>query len=180
MIWESSFWKSDIIKLAKQLEKRRKQKKWFDTSFANAEKEIMVSAFMIRKLFDSHKIKENIEKKEIDIIYYKSSENKINILKRLSPEKYFKLEEQYEKKISIRKICDQIIHSYIFTLLRNEEKKLQAFWVSSDYIKFNELFEINIDDYIEILFFIGNYWPTSAHYVFNTTKSDYIVKYDKK
>lgn len=180
MIWESYYWKTDLLKLAKQLEKRKKQTRWEDASFANAEKEIMLSAFMTRKLFDSEKIDGRIDEKEIEATIYKSNGKKINKMKNIFPDRYFELEDPIKSKIKVRDICNQIIHSYIFTLLITKENKLQSFWVASDYDKFKHLTEMSIENYIGILRQVGNYWSTSEHYIFDTKKGDYIVYHDRE
>jgi hypothetical protein len=178
MIWESYYWKKDILNYSKRLKKRKEQRKWFDESFANTEKDIMLSAFMIRKLFDSDKIDKRIENKEIQVVIFKSNGKKINKLKTIFQERYFELEKPNQSKLKLREICNQIIHSYIFSLITNEEQKLKSFWVASDYNKFKHLIEISIDNYVNILNLIGSYWPINEHYLFDNKKGDFIVYHD--
>jgi hypothetical protein len=175
MIWESSYWKSDLIKIGKKLEKRKAQKKWPDSSSANTEKDIMISAFMIRKLFDSNKIDQRMNNKEIEAVTYKSNGKQINWMKNLFPERYFDLENPKNEKVKLKDICNQIVHSYIFMLLMNENNNLFSFWYVSDYNKFKYLIELKLDDYINVLNEIGNYWPTSEHYFFDPQKKDFVV-----
>lgn len=178
MIWESYYWKEDLLRISQKLKKRKNQKKWFDSSFANAEKDIMISSFMIRKLFDSNKIDKQIESKEIEVIYYESNGKEINWLKSSYPERFFKIETPISKKILIRDICNQIIHSYIFTLILNETNQLNSFWFVSDFNKFKYLIEIKLTEYIELVDFIGSYWPTSEHYIFDSKTKDYKIYHD--
>lgn len=67
MIWESSFWKNDLIRFSKKIKLREKQTKWLDASNANAEKDIMISAFISRKLCESRKISQKLENKDLKI-----------------------------------------------------------------------------------------------------------------
>jgi len=180
MIWESYYWKKDLLSYAKKLEKRKEQNKWFDSSYANMEKEIMISSFMIRKLFDSDKIDKRLDEQKIEVISYKSNGKKINKMKNIFPDRYFELEKPTKVKIKVRDICNQIIHSYIFNPLMNENNNLQAIWFASDYTKFKQLIELKIENYIDILNQIGNYWSTSEHYIFDDKKGDYEVYHDLK
>ena len=52
MMWESQPWKDDLLKTAKRLEARTKQKRWPPRSEANIEKEIFYAFYAIRKLID--------------------------------------------------------------------------------------------------------------------------------
>jgi len=176
MIWESYYWKSDLIKTAKKLKNRLNQKKWFDSSFANAEKEIMISAFMIRKLFDSNKIEKEIETRVVDAIYYKSNGKEMYWTSNLFPGDYYDLENPIETKISLRNICNQIIHSYVFALIMTESNQLKSFWFVSDFNKAKQLVEVNINVYIKILDYIGNYWPINEYYHYNSESTDFEVK----
>lgn len=174
MIWESKYWKSDLIHYAKKLESRIQQKKWFDVSNANAEKEIMISAFIVRKLFESRKIAKNLENKKIPIVKYKNNDKKIHYLQRLNPDRYFDLEYPIVDEIKCRDLINNIIHSYIFLLLF-EDKEFKYFWVSSDYNKFEYVIQIEVKDYIKVIQEVGEFWPTSEMYKFNLKKNDYDV-----
>lgn len=180
MIWESYYWKKDLLKYSAHLEARKKQLKWVDASYANAEKDIMLSAFIIRKLFDSDKIDKRIENKEISLVIYKSNGNKVNKMKNIFPERYFDIEKPTKSKLKVREIYNQIIHSYIFSLLFDEENLLKSFWVASDYNKFKYLVEIGIDNYIDILNEIGNYWSNNEHWVYDPQKEDYNIYHDRE
>lgn len=138
----------------------------------------MLSAFMIRKLFDSDKVDKRINKKNVDVIIYKSNSNKINKLKNIFPERYFDIETPTQSKINIKDICNQIIHSYIFILIKNEKNELQSFCFASDYDKFKHLIEISIDNYISIVNEVGNYYSSSESYIYDNKKQDYIVYHD--
>ena len=177
MIWESSYWKKDLLKIAKKLEKRQNQKKWLDSSFANTEKDIMISAFMIRKLFESKKIDNIMEKENIKITSYPSNGCKINLLRRHSPEDFFKINTPITNQKSIKEICNQIIHSYVFTLILNDSNQLVSFWFMSDYNKSEQMIEITIFDYIKILKKIGTYWPSNETYTYNTKTNDFTVSH---
>lgn len=179
MIWQSEYWKNDVRKIADKLENRIYQKKWFDSSNANAEKEIMVSAFMVRKLFESQKIDKVIEKKAISIIKYPSNGKSINLLRRLSPERFFDLEKQLLSTITVKDLYNNIIHSYIF-LLYIVDGEFKYFWVASDYNKFKYMFQVEVKKYINILREIGNYRSDAEIYSYDDKVKDYIIIRDKK
>ena len=175
MIWESLYWKTDLLKVAKRLEKRKHQKKWYDASFANAEKDIMISAFMVRKLFDSHKIDKRIDESTLPVTVYNSNGKKIHRLKVHYPERCFDIENPVKSTLKVRDLCNQIIHSYVSILIMNEQNSLQAYWFVSDYDKFKRLIQIQIDEYLDIIEIVGNYWPVSEYYEFDEKKRDYVI-----
>jgi len=50
---ESRYWKDDLLKLAKELKPEKHPKRWPEKRQVNFEKEIIISFFKIRKLFET-------------------------------------------------------------------------------------------------------------------------------
>lgn len=73
MIWESVYWKKDLIRFSNKIKLREKQTKWPDISNANAEKDIMISEFIASKLFESRKISQRLVNKNVKVIKFNSN-----------------------------------------------------------------------------------------------------------
>jgi hypothetical protein len=56
MIYESHYWKDELQAIAKKLRRRRAQRRWSESSFANLEKEVMVGFYSVRKLYEASKL----------------------------------------------------------------------------------------------------------------------------
>jgi hypothetical protein len=50
MIHESHYWKDDLLKSAASLDRRLTQQRWYDGTFADVEKKVMLGFYAIRKL----------------------------------------------------------------------------------------------------------------------------------
>ena len=53
---ESCCWKEDLLNHSKRLKPVRKPARWSEEFVADFEKEIIVSFFCVRKLFEAHKL----------------------------------------------------------------------------------------------------------------------------
>jgi len=53
--------------------------------------------------------------------------------------------------ISLRTLCNQIIHSFVFTFCFSQSDQMEGFVVSSDYEKEKKLFYLDLRDYINLL-----------------------------
>ncbi len=177
MIWESRYWKEDLLKYSSKLKNRINQKKWFDSSLANTEKEIMLSAFMIRKLGESNRISDELINQNVKILEYENNGKKIDIIRRLAPERFFKIDNPHRGTISINDLCNSIIHSYVFVLIFYDNT-FKSFWVASDHNRYKRLYEIEIDQYINILNEIGSYWPKTGVMKYDNKRKDYRFKWD--
>jgi hypothetical protein len=56
MIYESRFWKDNLIKQANVLRAKTTQKRWTEASSARLEQTIMLGYYSIRKLVESQKL----------------------------------------------------------------------------------------------------------------------------
>ena len=63
MIWESQYWKDELLRTASKLNKRLNQKRWPESSMASLEKEIMIGFYIIYKLIAAHKLSNYIFEK---------------------------------------------------------------------------------------------------------------------
>jgi glycerol kinase len=56
MIGDSVPWKDELLKIADRLENRKTQRRWTERTGFLAERDIMVSAYAIRKLLEARKV----------------------------------------------------------------------------------------------------------------------------
>ncbi len=56
MIYESSYWKDDLLRYAAALRKKTKQRHWSERSQAVVEKLVFLGFYSVRKLFEAEKL----------------------------------------------------------------------------------------------------------------------------
>ncbi len=160
MFSESYVYKNELLKYAKDLLRRKYQKKWFNESYLIIEKEIFFGFFIIRKLYESLKISSSLKNKAYIVgkIYYEIpfNLNYFNIYKILD---YINLNKEKTDRISIKKICNQFIHSYYLFILHDKEGSNVRVLLSSDYSKSKECLIVNIDTIASIFKEFGKNYP---------------------
>lgn len=159
LIYGSSFWKDDLLKLAKKLELRLAQKRWTEKSYFAVEKEIFLGFYSIRKLIESRKVSDSIADKTFKIHEFPKN-NKIETLITEDFSKEFDFNKSKRVEISIAKICNQFIHSYFFGPLVPEGKSLIGFFICSDHKRKSGIYFITIFDVVEIYRLVGNNYPS--------------------
>ena len=175
MIWESHYWKNDLLKIAKRLKKRKKQKKWFETSFARVEQDVMLGFYIIRKLKEARKLTDSVVKQQISMQAFPSNGENVTCLN------WHRLDELYDftkpngQDRYLGFICDQIIHSYVFVVEFDENSKITGILFCSDQKRNIELYSLKIDKLIALLEEVGNNCPSSGTFTFNIKKKDYDV-----
>lgn len=160
MIWESCYWKDDLLKAASDLRRRRKQKRWVDASFARFEQQIMLGFYGVRKLRDSRKISDHLRSRSVPLSEFMPTGETIGWLSRTELDEIYEMGTPYATKKSLEFVCNQIIHSYVFTPGFNGEGFLEVLFFTSDHQKNLRLFSIKIDEVISIFEEVGNNYPS--------------------
>lgn len=175
MIWELHYWKSDLLKIVKRLEDRKKQAKWFESSLAKIEQDVMLGFYIVRKLREAKNISDTVAKKRLSIKAYPAKGKNVTCLN------WHKLDELYDfsrPNGQIRYlgfICDQIIHSYVFVTNFDENNKFTGILFCSDQKRNTQIYSLSINAITETFKKVGNDYPSQSVWKFNEQTGDYDV-----
>lgn len=134
MIEEESYWRADLKKASERLKNRYQQRRWSSRTLYQIEKEIFLSAYIIRKLMDSGKVARvvsglNIRIKEYPILAgaEPSADTKALVAT-------YDIYHGRDELLSVKKLCDQLVHSYIFSplILSREHGVVFGIYFASD------------------------------------------------
>jgi hypothetical protein len=173
MISESFLWKDELAKISFSLKKKMSQKKWSSKSFIYFEKDIYMSFYIIRKLFDSNMLSTIYEEFELDCLIIPNSGKLVTRVNNSRIEDLFDFAKTKESKITLKFLYNQIIHSYVFTPTFDEEFHLYAFFVSSDKQRNKFLYCITVKNVIDILNILSKDYPNVASQRFDENIKDY-------
>jgi len=181
MIYESHFWKDDLIKKATSLRRKAKQKRWTNASSARLEQTVMLGFYSIRKLIESQKISNSIINQNITLNVYPWKGNPLTRMNWIKVDQLYDLENPKTITKDLLFFCHQFIHSYIFMEYFSEETNLvEGVFVSSDREKHNYIYDFPISEIILLFEQVGNDYPENFSLVFNSKKMDYEMKDEKK
>jgi hypothetical protein len=175
MIWESVYWKQELLRCVLSLKKRVNQKKWFDSSYGNVEKTIMIGFYIIRKLTEAKKVSNKLIDRNIPLISYISTGKNVTRLNFHEIDKLYKLDCPKKCSKDTLFIANQIIHSYVCEFVFDDKNGLDGVMFSSDKLKNKQLFHIDIKQIIKIFTDFGTNYPSSNDMKYNPAKGDYDV-----
>ncbi len=175
MIGESFYRKADLLAQSVRLKKRMKQRRWPDASFARCEQTIMLGFYSIRKLIESKKLTDGAVKRPIAITSYSATGVIPDLLNRHDIEQLYDLAKPARRDVTLPRLCNQFIHSYIFTLLLDEENKLSAVLVASDRQRYEALLEVPVTTIAAIFEAVGKDKVNRMKWEFDSAKGDYSI-----
>lgn len=174
MIYESSYWKEDLLKTVNKLAKKKNQKKWSERSYVSVEKDIFLSFYSIRKLIEAHKITSTLTNKLYKIVSFESKGKNVTLLNCHKIDELYDLNKKISYSMNLKNLCNLFIHSYVFTFYFHE-KGIVGIFVNSDFSRNKKLYRISLELIISILKQVGEDDPNEIHYEFDKNKKDYIV-----
>lgn len=118
MISESRFWKAELARWADHLERRRKARRWSEASTARVQKAVMFSCFALRRLIESKgRLSDSTINRRLRLKLYPSKSRQITLLNWPKVDRHFNLNSPRVKHLGVEDVCNQFIHSYVFTLV---------------------------------------------------------------
>ena len=176
MIFESSYWKDELLGTASFLEKKKSQKQWRGSSYAKVEQKIMISFYSIRKLMDANKLTDAIVQLDVPAIEYSATGKPVTLLNSHKIDELYKLNAPRKKTVKLRFLCNQMVHSYVFMVVTQRENNgLESILVNSDNVKDKKLFSISVDTLINVFESVGQNYPWKSKFKYDESKGDYKV-----
>jgi hypothetical protein len=160
MIHESSYWKDDLLKLARTLERRIIQTRWGDKNLFVVEREIFLGFYAIRKLIESKKISDSISRRRHELKEFPYSGNADSLVTHMRDTEY-DLSSGKVSHLTTIDLCNQFIHSHHFLPFLPDGKHLIGFFFCSDRKRTSGIYLINIFTIVDIYRSVGSNYPTS-------------------
>jgi len=141
----------------------------------NFEKEIIISFFLVRKLFETHKVSSKSREHEAEVYSYAPSGKRITKLNQYSIDEVYELDKEKKVKKKIVFLANQLIHSCTIFAYRNEDRNWGGVYACSDFERNKTIYRIPIEEIISIFTLVGNDYPSSFSMQWNEEAGDYDV-----
>jgi hypothetical protein len=175
MIWESRYWKNDLLRNAVYLKKKMMCQRWTESTMANFEKTIMIGFYIIRKLLEAKKLSGDTIAYTFRAITYRCKNKNVNILNWHKVIELYNLENGVKEDLDLRYVSNKIIHSFVFIGVFGENNNIEAVMFNSDQSKNEKLYSINVIDIIYLFEKAGNDYPEHIEYKLNQKTNEYEV-----
>lgn len=102
----------------------------------------MLSGYAVRKLLEAHKISDELVSTPVPGIaysfkgedrYFVETGDLPDFLNWHDLDRFYELEQPEKVKVSLRELCNQLVHSWIFMLARAEDGGMDGYFVASDH-----------------------------------------------
>ena len=175
MIYESSYWKDDLLKLAQRLRRCTSQKRWSEVSLARVEQTIMLGFYSIRRLAEAKKLSDATVDQLITLRTHRHLGKDVTLRNWDRIDTLYDLATNGSEQRQVLYLCHQIVHSYVFSVAMNENNGLDGFFFTSDRQRHTCLYYLPAEAVIALFEQVGNDYPSSMELRFNPARRDYDV-----
>ena len=175
MIYDSVWWKRDLLSIKKGYGSRSKNRRWTDKRLATLEKDIFIGFYIIRKLIEAKKLSDDVENFSIQVKSYPLLPGKsVDRRSKRRWDTLFDLTSPASKNVKLAFVCNQVIHSYIYTPIFESGMPV-SFVFCSDWERNRNLFEMNFDVFLSTLEKVGKDHPNEMSITYDQAKKDYVI-----
>lgn len=154
VIWDSTPWRNELLRVADLLERRQSQLRWTEQSLFLVERDIMVSAYAVRRLEESLKLRATFGQ-QISLESFPLRIREVQGPDQLNwhqIDRFFDLNKPARISLKPLQLCNQIIHSRVFLVVRPADHQgMSGFYVTSDYDSRKRLYYVGLDVFARIL-----------------------------
>lgn len=146
MIWDSSPWKAELARMGLNLRRRRGQKRWRESSLALVEREVMVGFYMIRKLMEAKKLSDQFTARPVSLQLHRRTGRVPDLLNWHHLDRFFDFDKSEQVQRTLKFLCDQVVHSFVFMVATADSGGLNGFFVASDRARSGGLFFLSAEE----------------------------------
>jgi hypothetical protein len=174
MIYESGPWKNWLLRAGKRLTALMQPTRTPLRRGYAIESAIFLTAFTMRKLWESNKLSRDWKERTIPCWCYKLTGNAPTVLDRHDIDEFYDLKRRVKGKITAPDLCNLLIHSFVVVPHFNRDGGLAGVFVASDRSRHGQLLWINSRYFTKLLVTTGHDYPKSATFTRNA-KGQYDV-----
>jgi len=166
LIGESSYWKEPLLESASRLAEYSKPKDLEEAELVQIEKDMFIGFYAIRKLMDTVKIKDSTRELKVQLSWSPNLK-RVDLFNSHRIEELYDLEKTGNETRTLKFLCDQLVHSYIFMPVKQEQGGISGFYFTSDRDREKKIFYITSQVVIDIFILVGNDYPSQSEVVRN-------------
>jgi hypothetical protein len=175
MILESWPWKQRLLKDADLIERWARKRPTQRRAFI-IEQKVFLSAYAMRKLFESQKLSSSFTDRSVRCKVYPMRARRVTIANNHKIDKLYDWIHPSDRTIAAKSLLDLIVHSFIFAeLVKDEDLTMEGFLVTSDRSRQTGLWHVDLHDFTNLMRVVGNDMPAHLIRIFDPKSGDWFT-----
>lgn len=176
MISDAIPWRDELLKVAERLEQKSSQKRWMERSSFIVERDIMTSAYAIRRLLEGGRISRTTSAQQVPVIVHAATGIRPDMYNRHEIDELYDLDAGVKTQLDLRKYCNQLIHSFAFSINGDETSGLfDGIFAASEKECLERLYFFPVKSIIDVCRRIGSEEIWGANVLRDSSGARYII-----
>lgn len=125
---------------------------------------LVTNALIARRLLETPNVSTDLREYDVPVVAHPWSGSNVDYMNCHRLDEKYQIKNPTPKTLRGGLLCDQIIHSFLWTWVSDAaDRNLNGFIVSSDRKKHSEVYVVDIDDWLGYTQRIANSHPTQIH-----------------
>jgi hypothetical protein len=116
----------------------------------------MVSAYAVRRLHEAHKVSDALAARQWAIVEHRLIDRAPDLWGRFEPWEYYDFESSHDVELDLTRLCNQIIHSWVWMISATTNGEFDGIYVSSDRQRRRSLYFMHVDVLVALFRTVGN------------------------
>jgi hypothetical protein len=174
-MFESRYWKEDLLAHAKRLRPAKKPKRWSERAVVTFEKEVMVSFFMVRALIERGKLSSKVRSHKVLVVRHPWKGKQVTLLNYHDVNDLYDMGDGIEAKVNVLFISNQFIHARAIYAARDKRRNWSHVLLCSDLEKTTGMYSIAVSEIQSIFHLVARDWTQWSQMVYDEALGDYRV-----
>lgn len=176
MISDAIPWREELLRVADRLEKKAGQKRWTERSGFLVERDVMTSAYAIRRLLEGNRVSKTTSARQVPVISHAPTGTRVDMYNRHEIWEHYDLEASTKTQLTLRKYCNQLIHSFVWSTSGDEDSGLfNGVFAASEKDCAAQLYFIPVASMIDVCRRVGSEEIWGANVLWDKSGGRYVI-----
>lgn len=160
MIYESCYWKQPLLRSATWLENITIQESKSEGTLARIERAVLIGFYSVRRLLETFEVTKATKSMQFTVVWYKNIK-RVDYMNNHQINDCFDVNNGNHEDLGIFELCNQFIHSYVFTITSDDDGHFTGCLVSSDRKRYRKLYYIDRETITKVFRSVGRDYPNT-------------------
>lgn len=176
MIFDSDSWRRDLLQAAGRITAATHQRRPSQRLHIAVEKDVVLSAYVTRKLMDAKLLSTTTPRVVIPTVDYPAVGKSVTLMNWHHLDRLYDFSKGVASSLPLREVCNQVIHSFVFMLGTDAMTgPLRRVYFCSDRDRHRSIHELTLHQYADAMTLVGRDYPSECQMHYDKTQRDFVV-----
>ena len=155
MIRDADLWKDDLVATREALAKIARQRMHARRTHVAIERALFLGFYAVRKLFLDGHLSPPLAENPVSVTRFSFRGVDFGRQNQHLLDRWYEMDNPVPATLSLRRICNQFVHSFVFIIQLEQDSTISGFYVVSDDFRKKSLYFVALSDVLRLFYLVG-------------------------